>query len=411
MKRTISSYSCRSFIITFQNIHLLMTESAVVFTTIQPGNEAGRDLGKKIKEKLNNKIPDVVIVFASSVYDYKGLLVSLKATTEAPLIIGGSSAGEFTSVDFNVDSACAVGICSDEIKFNGGVALGLNKSREPVAKELFSSLLQDDDFKYKYCSAMIFADALAGYTDELIELLTELTSGRYQFFGGGAGDNANFERTHVFFNDAAYTDAAVILEILSNKPVGVGISHGWVPASNKMRVTAAEGRRLISLNARPAVELYKEYAKSININFDRDQPIPFFLNSILGIELADGYKLRAPLAIEPDGSIILASDIPPGAYVYIMRSSAESAQRAAVDAVSNALDQLGEDEPGVAIFFDCVATRLRLGDEFDIELSRMGETLKGVSYAGCNTYGQVARVNGQFSGFQNCSAVVCVIPK
>jgi hypothetical protein len=388
-----------------------MTESAVVFTTLQPGNEAGMDLGKKIKEKLKNKVPNVVIVFASSVYDYDALLTALRATTETPLIIGGSSAGEFTSVDFNVDSACAVGICSDEMKFSGGVAVGINKSREAVAEELFSNMLQDDDFKYKYCSAMIFADALSGYTDQLIELLTELTTGRYQFFGGGAGDNANFQRTHVFFNDTAYTDAAVILEILSNKPVGVGISHGWVPASNKMRVTEAEGRRLISLNSKPAIELYKEYAKSREINFDVDQPIPFFLSNIIGIELANDFKLRAPLAIEPDGSIILASDVPTGAYVYIMASSAESAQRAAVEATSNALRQLGADEPDVAIFFDCVATRLRLGDEFDIELSRIKDALKGVSYAGCNTYGQVARVNGQFSGFQNCSAVVCVIPK
>lgn len=31
--------------------------------------------------------------------------------------------------------------------------------------------------------------------------------------------------------------------------------------------------------------------------------------------------------------------------------------------------------------------------------------------AGCNTYGQIARAEGQFSGFHNCTAVVCVIPE
>ncbi len=45
---------------------------------------------------------------------------------------------------------------------------------------------------------MLLADALSGYTDEIIDKLTERTAGTYQFFGGGAGDNANFKNTCVF---------------------------------------------------------------------------------------------------------------------------------------------------------------------------------------------------------------------
>ena len=32
------------------------------------------------------------------------------------------------------------------------------------------------------------------------------------------------------------------------------------------------------------------------------------------------------------------------------------------------------------------------------------------SYVGCNTHGQIARAEGQFGGFHNCTAVVCVLP-
>jgi len=31
-------------------------------------------------------------------------------------------------------------------------------------------------------------------------------------------------------------------------------------------------------------------------------------------------------------------------------------------------------------------------------------------FVGCNTYGQIARAEGQFGGFHNCTAVVCVLP-
>ena len=84
-----------------------------------------------------------------------------------------------------------------------------------------------------------------------------LTAGRYQIFGGGAGDDAKFSRTHVFYGIEAVSDSAVALEILSHKPLGIGVSHGWQPASPPMRVTAADGMRLISLNAAPAVEVFE----------------------------------------------------------------------------------------------------------------------------------------------------------
>jgi hypothetical protein len=53
---------------------------------------------------------------------------------------------------------------------------------------------------------------------------------------------------------------------------------------------------------------------------------------------------------------------------------------------------------------------LRLGKEFGAELKAVENVLGTARFAGCNTYGQVARAEGQFGGFHNCTAVVCVIP-
>lgn len=388
-----------------------MTQSAVVFTEQKDGKDAGRELATKIADKLGDKIPHVVIVFASSVYDYPSLLEALKENCVPELIVGSSSAGEFTSNDFATDSACAIAIHSDELKFSAGLGEGIKNDRIAVVEKLKSALTHETDYQYQYYSAMLFADALSGHTDEIVELLTEKTMGKYQFFGGGAGDNANFKRTHVFYGTEAVTDAAVILEILSNKPIGVGAAHGWKPVGTKMRVTQAEGMQLISLNARPAVELFIEYAKSTGQIFDPEQPMPFFLHNILGIEVAGDFKLRVPLDIREDGSLTMASNIPEGAYVSFMATDNDYSEKAATTAAINAMKQLGNHKPNVALFFDCVATRLRMGKEFNLELNQISKTLEGINYAGCNTYGQVARVDGQFSGFQNCTAVVCVIPE
>lgn len=387
-----------------------MTKSAVVFTLLTNGKDAGQDLGKKINDKFGDQVPDVVIVFASSVYDYTSLLKSLKDTCNTKLLVGSSSAGEFTSSDFATDSACAVAISSPDIQFKAGLATDLKKDRK-LASDQLAQVLSTDEYEYQYHSAMIFADALSGYTDELIELLTESTMGRYQFFGGGAGDNANFQSTHVFYDTGAFSDAAVILEILSNKPIGVGAAHGWTAVGQRMRVTETDGMKLVSLNAQPAAEVFAAHATATGQQFDPDQPIPFFLHNILGIEVAGDFKLRVPLAVLPDGSVAMASDIPSGSYVSFMATDNSCSKQAAIDAASAAMEQLVDHKPSVALFFDCVATRLRMGKEFDFELEKVSQTLNGVNFAGCNTYGQVARINGQFSGFQNCTAVVCVIPE
>ena len=57
------------------------------------------------------------------------------------------------------------------------------------------------------------------------------TAGTYQFFGGGAGDDANFRRTFVFHGTESVAGAVVALEVLSYKPLGIGVGHGWRPAS------------------------------------------------------------------------------------------------------------------------------------------------------------------------------------
>jgi hypothetical protein len=68
-------------------------------------------------------------------------------------------------------------------------------------------------------------------------------------------------------------------------------------------------------------------------------------------------------------------------------------------------------KPAVAIFFDCVATRLRMGKEFAFELDAVRSALGDTPFAGCNSIGQIARSEGQMSGFHNCTAVVCVFPE
>ncbi len=134
--------------------------------------------------------------------------------------------------------------------------------------------------------------------------------------------------------------------------------------------------------------------------------MPFFLHNVIGIDTGHGFKLRVPLALSTDGSIAFASNVPAGSIVRIMEASSTSTSDAALTAVTSALNQLNGWKPKVALFFDCVATRLRLGKDFGYELDTAKRALGEAQLVGCNTYGQIVRADGQFSGFHNGTAVV-----
>lgn len=387
-----------------------MTESTIVFTQETDSTSAGKELGAKLLEGLSGHTPDAVILFASSQHDYALLLQAIHESCRPRILVGCSSAGEFVSGNRGEGSASIVGIRSNVMRFTAGLGRNLRHDRHAAATEIAGSFQGLNTHKYPHRAALLLADALAGYTDDFIEQLSVATLGNYRFFGGGAGDDARFTKTHVFCGTEAFTDAAVALEILSSKPIGVGVSHGWQPASEPLRVTQADGSTVMSLNAAPAVEAFEEHAESTGQRFDRSDPVPFFLHNVLGIETESGYKLRVPLAVLEDGSIGCASDIPAGATVRIMKTSAQSAAEAAMRAVNSALGDMRGTPPEVALFFDCVATRLRMGGEFGMEMDALQRALGTVPYVGCNTYGQIARSEGQFSGFHNCTATVALLP-
>jgi hypothetical protein len=385
------------------------TLTAVVKTRIEDPRAAGEAMGKDALAQLGGQTPDALIVFVSPRYDAKQLVRALRETCRPSVMVGCSSAGEFTNHEAGEGLACALAIRSSDVRFAAGMGRKISESREAAAKAMVASFRGTGQMR-GYSAALVLTDALAGHADELIEQLTVLTGAGHQFFGGGAGDDASFRYTQVFCGEEVQSDAAVALEILSPKPIGVGVRHGWYPASAPMRATEVHGMTLVSLNAAPTVEAFREHAEQTNQTFDTANPTPFFLHNILGIDTGQGFKLRVPLGLQANGAVLCAAEIPEGATVRIMTTDPAATQEAAAQATQAAVDQLEGHTPKVAIFFDCVATRLRMGRKFGDELAAIQHVLGDTPFVGCNTYGQVARVDGQFSGFHNCTAVVCVLP-
>ncbi len=387
-----------------------MTDVAIASTDLVSA-AAGEYLGQQLAAEIGGA-PDAVIVFASPSNDYVALLEALQRSASPGCTVGCSSAGEFTNDRSGEGLTCAIGLRSADMRFSASIGKGLSTGVADAANQLAAGFTGIDTTTYQHRTALVLTDALAGFAEEQIPGLTTATAGTYRFFGGGAGDDERFKSTHVFFGIEAHSNAAVALEILSNKPIGIGARHGWQPAGPALRVTESDQSNVVSLNVAPAVEAFEDHATSTSQTWNAADPMPFFLHNIVGVDTPSGYKLRVPLGVTESGAVVCAADVPTGATAHIMSTATSSAADAAVVAARDALDQVTSQgfTPRAALFFDCVATRLRLGQEFKQELSALSTELGNLPFAGFNSYGQIVRADGQFSGFHNCTAVVVVLP-
>ncbi len=388
-----------------------MTEVAIGQTD-RTSRDAGETLARQIQAQLSGP-PEALIVFAAPGGDHGALLQALAEATGTRTIVGCSSAGEFTSGGSGQGLTNVTAIRGPEMRFAATVGRGLSQNPGGAVREIADGFQGAGLQEFPFRAALVLVDALAGHTEELIDALTLTTAGTYRFFGGGAGDDARFQQTHVFCGTQVYGDAAVALEIVSKKALGIGARHGWAPAGPPLRVTQSDAACVVSLNAAPAVEAFEEHAEGTTQPFDRADPMPFFLHNIVGVETPSGYKLRVPLGVTEDGGVACAAEVPAGATTHIMSTGGDSAAEAAAAATRDAVEQVTREggTPKAALFFDCVATRLRLGQAFDQELEAVSRELGGVPFAGFNSYGQIVRSEGQFNGFHNCTAVVCVLPE
>lgn len=388
-----------------------MTETFATVTAESDSKAAGTQLGRAIREGLHGQAPHAVIVFASAQHDYGAMLRALAEHSGTDVIAGSSSAGEFSHQMRGEGYVSALALRSDQMSFSVGIGRNLSADPAAAADAVVASFRGLSGRSMPYRAALVITDALAGHSDAVVEHLTMRTGGNYSFVGGGAGDDGRFQKTHVFAGTEAATNAVVALEMQSMRAIGIGVSHGWIPGSAGYRVTESDGMRLVSLNGEPAFDAFEAYAAATNQSFDRQDPLPFFLHNIIGIASNGEHRLRVPLGVHADGSIACAAAVPTGSIVHIMKTTQESAVHAAEQATRAALEALGNQRPSAALVFDCVATRLRLGKAFGQELDACAALLQPASFVGCNTYGQIARAEGQFGGFHNCTAVVCAFPR
>lgn len=392
----------------------------LIVATAMAGGAAGSAAGQITKElasQLGAHQPRLVLAFASTQQPLGDVLPTVGRAFPGAVVLGVSTAGEFTERGDRKGHVAALAISGDV-----GVAAGMggNLAKDPEgAVRAAAAALPPPDPKRHHRTALLLLDPLAGVSEEVTLLASAILGDNVQLAGGAAGDDLKMASTFVALGARVASDAVVLAVLDTSVPLGLGVHHGHAPLSQPYTVTRAAGATVETINNRPAwdvwVEATQEDARGRGMDpntLKPDQVTPFLLLYEAGLDTGEGaLKIRAPLSKRPDGAISFACGIPQGATIRITRS-AEAAQvdsaRAAAAMAKKALK--GQPASG-ALVFDCICRNLILQDKFATAVDAIHRELGSVPVAGFETYGEVALNAGDMSGFHNTTTVVLAFPR
>ena len=233
-----------------------------------------------------------------------------------------------------------------------------------------------------------------------------------QVVGGAAADAAKFSRTDVLFDGGHHTDALAIAYAFSKSPIGLGVRHGLNAGCGSMIVSKAKGNVLHEIDGKPAVQAYEAFARSLGESFTKETRDAFMITHEIGMLTPGGeYKIRAPLSVADDGSLVLASEVPTGSSITFMKGTKEGLVAAAEIAARSAMVNLGGARPAAALSFDCICRRIFLSNDYQKQVDAFRSVIgRDVPVVGWETYGEIAMTPSQQTGWHNSTTVLALLP-
>ncbi|HHJ4328390.1 TPA: nitric oxide-sensing protein NosP [Klebsiella pneumoniae] len=372
-----------------------MQEDAVI-TAVSHARESGQ-AAAELASQLRHEQLGFVLFFCSAEYHLDGLAAALAQAFAGVTLVGCTTAGEITPQGYG--QGCIT-------------AIGFDRRQFSIACELIDQMdrfnLLDAqrrvDLLVKACRrnalapiknhsfALTLLDGLSSREEVVLGALSSAL-GQIPHFGGSAGDDNHLTSTHVYFDGAFHSNAAVTL--LFNTPLDFEVftTHHVEPLQEKLVVTLAdsESRRVLELNAMPAAE---EYARMVGV------PVAalgtqLFASHPLAVRIKDNYYVRAIQQVNSDGSLSFYCAVETGIVLTAMRTA--PLLRNLQQQFERLETRLGA--PLLTIGCDCVLRRLELSGR--AELTAVSDYLRTQQVIGFNTYGEQfngMHINQTFTG-------------
>ncbi len=340
-----------------------------------------REIVADIRNQLGDFNARLIQFYATSMVDPKQISLEMKKAFPAVPMIGCSTAGEIVTGKM-LDQSVVVMAFGDEIVADCKIEIltGISqlKDQVDVAFDSFGRYYKQHmaELNTQEYVGLVLIDGLSIQEERINERIGDLTN--ITFIGGSAGDDLAFQKTYIYVNGQAYTDAAVLVVIKSSAKFDVIKTQSFRATAKKARITKADeqSRKVIEINNQPAVQGYAEL-----LGKREDEVSAAFFSSPLGLEFENDYYVRSPQKADGD-SIVFYCAIKEGMELSLLQSTdIVTDTRQAID------DKLKEFGAISAIVnFNCILRTVELKQKRQTEA--YGGLFKDTPTIGFSTYGE-----------------------
>ncbi|TPQ37299.1 hypothetical protein C2U70_11290 [Bradyrhizobium guangdongense] len=349
-----------------------------------------------LAEQLASDETALVLVFVSPHYDPDRFIAETAARFTDTVVCGCTTAGELAPDGWDENSVVALAFSRRDFSAAVRPILNLQNFRvedgRRVGAELRQELRTTSEVDGGNSFGLVLIDGLCRREEAVMSALYASLDD-IPVVGGSAGDGLRFEKTFVFFDGKAHTNAALLILLNTALPFRVFKCDNFEPRSQKMVVTEAdiENRTVKELNAEPAAE---EYSRMVGIIDAKLDPFSFASHPVL-VRVGGSYYARSIQRVEPDGSLHFFCAIDEG--MVLTAATSRSLVGATRDLFAETEDQIGD--VSLYIGFECLLRRL---DAEQHQLARdMSELYRQNRVVGFHTYGEQfgsMHVNQTFTG-------------
>ncbi|MBR0691221.1 FIST C-terminal domain-containing protein [Bradyrhizobium manausense] len=339
----------------------------------------------------------LILVFLSPRYDPHHFIAAITRQFDETQVCGCTTAGELAPDGWDENSVVALAF--GRADFSAAVRPILNldsfqvEDGRRIGGEVRHELLRaTPQIDHGSPFGLVLIDGLCR-REEAVMSAIYASLDDIPVVGGSAGDGMRFEKTWVFFDGEAHTNAALLILLSTSLPFRAFKCDNFEPRAQKMVVTEAdiESRTVRELNAEPAAE---EYSRMVGILDAKLDPFSFASHPVL-VRVGGSYYARSIQRVEPDGSLHFFCAIDEG--MVLTAASSRSLVGSTRDTFAEIRDQIGD--VSLYIGFECLLRRL---DAEQHQLARdMSELYRQNRVVGFHTYGEQfgsMHVNQTFTG-------------
>ena len=254
---------------------------------------------------------------------------------------------------------------------------------------------------------MVF-DAMVVNIATLLDQLYLRLADHVRYMGVNAGSETFRPMPCLFDNERVAQDSVLLMLLPDHE--GAVVEHCYSAPDRMCSATSTEGNRIISIDWRPAFDVYREVAKAeYGVDIDAGNFYRHAVHFPFGILRVNGEVIvRFPAALEKDGSIFCIGEVPPNSVLALLRSPEADAVHT-VEGIAREMNDLCGDLSGADILaFYCAGRKMHLGYAAGRELDELGARLAGTNIAGALSLGEIGHsLQRGYPVFHNGAILCC----